>query len=154
MKYIIKTKEEMQEVIPKINNGDLLYLDNIECLGNSIYEITDILKKIHRKNFQLSICNEISFNFDKEKDTLDKVILLLDSICNMQKERLSKSIRKAVKEGKGVGRKKLQASNIPSVFFDNIKRFKNKEINKREFSEICGCTRPTLNSWLKITENE
>ena len=150
----IKNKEELLNHIGNLNTGDIIYVSNVECLGSSIYDITNTLKIIRDKKLKLNISNELEFNFNAEKDILDKVILLLDGICNIQKERLSKSIKRAVEEGRNVGRKKLQVSNIPKIFFDNIDDFKEKKINKREFSEICGCTRPTLNNWLKISSNE
>lgn len=154
MEFYIKNKSEFNESILNTNIGDSLYIESIECLGNSIYEITEVLKEISNKQLILSISNSITFNFKSEQQTLQNVLDLLESICNLQKDRLSKSIKKALDEGKSIGRKKLQISDIPPIFFENLDRFNSKELNKTEFSKVCGCTRPTLNKWLKcISDN-
>lgn len=148
MDFYINEAKELSESINRSNIGDSLYVDSIDCLGKSIYDINEVLKLINEKHLKLVISNNINLDFLNEQNVFENVIKLLDSICDIQKNRVRQSVKKAIEEGKPVGRKKLTLKDIPTIFFDNLERYEHQELNKTEFAKLCGCSRPTLNKWL------
>lgn len=154
MDYHIQSKEELNSILNKINTGDSIHIYSIECLGNSIYDISQILDEIYKKELYISISNYIELDFSKDKYCLKNTIDLLKGICNLQKNRVKQSMKKAREEGKSIGRKKLTPEDLPEIFISNLDNFYSQNLTKGEFAELCNCSRPTLDKWLKCVSNE
>lgn len=153
MIYHVKNKKDLDSILKNINIGDSIYIDSIDCLGNSIYDISEILDEIYSKELYILISNSIELDFTKDKHCLKNTIDLLKDICNLQKERVKQSVKKAREEGKNIGRKKLTPNDLPDVFISNLNDFYSQKINKSEFAKICNCSRPTLDKWLKCVSS-
>lgn len=153
MDYHVQNKEELNSILKNVNMGDSIYIDSIECLGNCIYDISEILDEICNKELLITISNSIELDFSKDKHCLRNTIDLLKEICDLQKKRVKQSVRKAREDGKSIGRKKLTPKDLPEVFIKNLNDFNSQKLNKREFAELCNCSRPTLDKWLKCVLN-
>lgn len=153
MIYHVKNKKDLDSILKNVNIGDSIYIDSIDCLGNSIYDISEILDEIYNKELYVLISNSIELDFTKDKHCLRNTIDLLKDICNLQKERVKQSVKKAREEGKNIGRKKLTPNDLPDVFISNLNNFYSQKINKSEFAKICNCSRPTLDKWLKCVSS-
>lgn len=153
MAYSVKNNNELKDILDILKQGDSLYIDSINCLGNSVYDISEILNILHHKEVYLSVSSEIQFDFINNKEVLKNVIYLLNEICELQKYRVRESIKKAREEGKSLGRKKLRTEDLPIVFFENLKDFNDKKLTKVDFAKKCNCSRPTLDKWLKCVES-
>lgn len=153
MKYHIQNKEELDSILKNINVGDSVYINSIDCLGNSIYDISKILDEIYNKELYILISDSIELDFTKDKHCLKNTIDLLKGICDLQKKRVRQSVKKAREEGKTIGRKKLTSKDLPEVFINNLNDFYSEKLNKGEFAELCNCSRPTLDKWLKCVLN-
>ena len=55
-------------------------------------------------------------------------------------------------KGKIIGRPKTTEDNIPNAFYKYYPKYKNGEINKREFSRLCSLSYPTIYKYLKIID--
>lgn len=153
MDFFINNDADFKKYIENVNPGDTLYVDSIECLGKSVYEVNSSLQEIHKKELYLNISNNIELNFYNNKNSMNTVILL-DSICNIQKNRVRENVQKAIKNGKRIGRKKLSHDSLPDVFINNFGRYNSKELNKTEFAKLCKCSRPTLDKWIKCFQEK
>ena len=140
-------------LIENTNSGDILNIESINILGNSIYDITKVLKKADSKRIALLISGDIYLDFRGENEQSNNVIKLLDSICNIQRDRLKNSIQNAIDNGKSLGRAKLTPSKIPDVFWENLHRYETRDLNKTEFAKVCNCSRPTLDRWFECIKN-
>lgn len=148
MDYYIFNKRELENAIEEIEENDSLIISSVDCLGNSVYDISDMIEKISNKNINFRLTSNTALNFSKEDKCLEVVIVLLKEICELQKHRVRKSVQKARNEGKIMGRRKLNKSDLPDVFVNNLNDFNLGRINKTEFAQLCKCSRPTLNKWL------
>lgn len=153
MDYHIKNKEELYSILEKANSGDSIFVPSIEHLGNSIFDISELLNEFNKKSVYLLISNSIELDFHNNTNYSKNTLDLLNGICDLQKNRVRKSIKKAREEGKIVGRKKLTVEDLPKSFTDNLNNFYSQKINKTEFSKLCNCSRPTLDKWLKCVSN-
>ena len=153
MKYYVQDKKELASILEKSNEGDSIYINSIECLGNSVYDISELLDEAYNKKIHLSISDNIELNFAKENHQLESTIELLRGICDLQKKRVKQSVKKAREEGKAIGRKKLTSKDLPEVFLKNLNRFYSQNLNKGEFAKLCNCSRPTLDKWLRCVSS-
>jgi hypothetical protein len=55
-------------------------------------------------------------------------------------------------KGKIVGRPVVTKDTIPSIFYKHYPKYKNFEINKKEFSRLCNLSYPTIYKYLDIVE--
>lgn len=149
MIYNVSNKTELELVLKEAINKDVINIHSLECLGMSIYSITDVLNKINNKGICLKIESDIVLDFSKNDTSLKSSLLLLNSICELQKNTVRQSVKKAKEEGKILGRKKLEKEDLPDVFLENLKDFQENRITKVEFAKKCNCSRPTLYKWLK-----
>ena len=60
----------------------------------------------------------------------------------------------AIAKGKKIGRPKVTADNIPSIFYKYYPRFSTGKINLSEFARLCGMSRMTIYRYLDIVENQ
>lgn len=55
-------------------------------------------------------------------------------------------------KGKAVGRPTVTADSIPGIFYKHYPKYKQGEINKKEFSRLCNLSYPTIYKYLNIIE--
>ena len=61
-------------------------------------------------------------------------------------------MRNAKAKGKKIGRPATDADAIPAIFYKHYPKYKNGEINKKEFSRLCNLSYPTIYKYLKILD--
>ena len=61
-------------------------------------------------------------------------------------------MQNAKAKGKVLGRPQLTADNLPAAFYKHYPKYKNGEINKKEFSRLCGVSYPTIYKYLDTVE--
>jgi DNA invertase Pin-like site-specific DNA recombinase len=72
---------------------------------------------------------------------------------NIISQRVKSGLHNAVAKGKTLGRPKTKEDDIPALFYRHYPKYKNNEINKKEFSRLCNLSYPTIYKYLKIIEN-
>ena len=55
-------------------------------------------------------------------------------------------------KGKSIGRPSTTTEDIPNIFYRHYPKYKQGEINKKEFSRLCSCSYPTIYKYLRIVE--
>lgn len=71
---------------------------------------------------------------------------------NIISQRVKSGMQNAKIKGKKIGRPQVTAENIPNIFYKHYPKYKNGEINKKEFSRLCSISYPTVYKYLKIVE--
>ena len=71
---------------------------------------------------------------------------------NIISQRVKSGMDNAKAKGKAVGRPNVTADSIPGIFYKHYPKYKNGEINKKEFSRLCDLSYPTIYKYLKIIE--
>lgn len=71
---------------------------------------------------------------------------------NTISQRVKSSMENAKAKGKTIGRPSTTADDIPSIFYKHYPKYKNGEINKKEFSRLCNLSYPTVYKYLGIVE--
>ncbi len=73
---------------------------------------------------------------------------------NMISERVKSGMRNAQTKGKKIGQPATDSDAIPSIFYKHYPKYKNGEINKKEFSRLCNLSYPTIYKYLKILDSK
>ncbi|WP_366936708.1 recombinase family protein [uncultured Clostridium sp.] len=71
---------------------------------------------------------------------------------NMISERVKSGMRNAQAKGKQIRRPATDSGSIPAIFYKHYPKYKNGEINKKEFSRLCNFSYPTIYKYLKLIE--
>ena len=149
--FKVKNKEPID--LRCVRAGSLVEIKYLENLGRDIKEVRNILRGIYSKKIVLKI-NDSIFDFNYGVKDYFFLIDILSHIIERQAENVRIGIETARKKGKQIGRKKLSAEDLPQSFLNNYEAYKEGLITKVEFAEMCSCSRPTLNTWIKCFESE
>ena len=71
---------------------------------------------------------------------------------NMISQRVKSGMENAKAKGKSIGRPCTTTEDIPNIFYRHYPKYKQREINKKEFSRLCSCSYPTIYKYLRIVE--
>ena len=71
---------------------------------------------------------------------------------NIISQRVKSGMANAAAKGKIIGRPKTTAEDIPNIFYKHYAKYKNGEINKKEFSRLSSLSYPSIYKYLKIVE--
>lgn len=71
---------------------------------------------------------------------------------NIISERVKSGLDNARAKGKTIGRPATTEDDIPSSFYKYYPKYKNKEINKREFARLCDLSAPSIYKYLALVE--
>ena len=73
---------------------------------------------------------------------------------NMIRQRVKSGMENAKAKGKIIGRPQKTADDLPAIFYRHYPKYKNGEINKKEFSRLCDLSYPTIYKYLALVENK
>lgn len=150
--HCIKIKDRAVIDLRDIEVGSLVEIEHINSLGKDIKEIRNSIREIYSKKISLRI-NGNTFDFSCGVKGYLLVIDILSYIIEQQAHNVKVGIEMARKKGKQIGRRKLSVEDLPEAFLLNYGSYKEGLITKVEFAEMCLCSRPTLNSWIKCFES-
>lgn len=149
--FKVENKEPID--LRRIKAGSLVEIRCLENLGRDSKEIRNILRGIYSKKIVLKLNGSI-FDFSCGVKEYFFLIDILSYIIERKAESVRIGIETARKKGKQIGRKKLSIEDLPQRFLNNYDAYKEGLITKVEFAEICSCSRPTLDTWIKCFESE
>lgn len=152
-----KLKQNSENMISKINissieAGSHVTLDSISVLGEDIKTMYSNLRNLYSKRIIVEVEDRV-LDF---KENLNLYLGLIDFFSYVIEARsinIRKGIDKAKKEGKQIGKEKLKANRLSSVFLENYNSYKAGNLTKVEYARLCSCSRPTLDRWIKCYES-
>ena len=71
---------------------------------------------------------------------------------NIISERVKSGLINAKAKGKNLGRPTTTEDTIRNIFYKYYPKYKNKEINKREFARLCNLSAPSIYKYLALVE--
>ena len=158
--YISGTKEnkpKLLKLLNRCNEGDTIVCCELSRLSRSFKDFFDTLEIIKKKKLRLELLiNNIVVDFSSDRtDPFTSFFLnIMMAFNNLEvevtKARIKSGLKKAVSEGKKLGRPKLTKEDIPLSFYKTLDLYRQKKINKTEFSRIMNWSRPKLDRVLKI----
>lgn len=149
-------RTELNKLLNTIKRGDTIIATEVSRITRSTKQLCDIIELAKERKIKL-VLGSLIVDCTKELDPMTEGMLKMMGVFaelerNMISQRVKSGMENAKAKGKTIGRPTTTADDIPNVFYKHYPKYKNGEINKVEFSRLCGLTPPTIYKYLKIVE--
>lgn len=159
LEYESGTKENRAELTKLLNivqSGDAIIATEVSRITRSTKQLCDIIELAKDKQIKL-VLGTFVVDCSKSLDPMTEGMLKMMGVFselerNIISQRVKSGMDNAKSKGKVIGRPTTTADDIPNVFYKHYPKYKNGEINKKEFSRLCSLSYPTIYKYLKIVE--
>ena len=151
-------KKELEKLLDALRPGDELITLEVSRLARSTKQLCDIIELVERKRIRLVIKNSITVDCtDGNMDAMTKAFLQIAGVfseleLSMTRSRVKSGMENARANGKAIGRPRTTRENIPEAFHKYFPLYQSGKINKTDFANISGMSRPSINKYLAIAE--
>ena len=151
-------RAELSKLLNVVQAGDTILATEVSRITRSTKQLCDIIELCKTKKIRLVLGNFV-VDCSKELDPMTEGMLKMMGVFaelerNMISQRVKSGMENAKAKGKAIGRPHVTAKDIPAIFYRHYPKYKNGEINKKEFSRICSLSYPTIYKYLHILEEE
>lgn len=155
---IKENRAELLKLLDIVQSGDIILATEVSRITRSTKQLCDIIELAKDKHIRLELGTFV-VDCTKELDPMTEGMLKMMGVFselerNIISQRVKSGMDNARAKGKTIGRPKVTEDDIPSIFYKHYPKYKNGEINKKEFSRICGLSYPTIYKYLKILEKQ
>lgn len=151
-------RKKYKKLLKKLKDGDELYIKSIDRLGRNYDEIIKEWNYITKtRNIDIIVLDFPLLDTRKQINNItgkflaDIVLQILSYVAQIEREntlqRQKEGIDEAMKKGIKFGRPKKE---IPEVFKEIVKEWKNKNIGSRECAKILNVSHTTFYRWIKM----
>lgn len=142
---LAKKRTELERLFMQIQNGDELYVQNIEVLADSLQQFLDILRLAERDQLMIYFVEDELTNQSMMNATL---LQNIEFFTSLQSTFLSHSstftLQAAKQEGKSIGRPRKSDVNLQLAF----EMYDSKDFSLYEIKEATGISKSTLYRYL------
>lgn len=147
---------ELGKLLNTVQNGDTIIATEVSRITRSTKQLCEIIEYAKEKHLKL-VLGTFVVDCTKELDPMTEGMLKMMGVFsemerNMISQRVKSGMQNAKAKGKIVGRPVVTEDTIPSIFYKHYPKYKNGEINKKEFSRLCNLSYPTIYKYLGIVE--
>lgn len=149
-------RAELLKLLNTVAYGDTILATEVSRITRSTKQLCDIIETAKEKHIKL-VLGSFVVDCSKELDPMTEGMLKMMGVFselerNIISQRVKSGMENAKVKGKAIGRPHVTADDIPGVFYKHYPKYKKGEINKSEFSRICGLSYPTIYKYLRIVE--
>ena len=153
-----ENRPEFQKLINIMKKGDSLFVTDITRISRSTKQLCSVIDYISTNKMRLVIGE---LNVDCRTDTIEPMVegmlkmmaVFAELDRKMKIYQINLGLKNARKEGRVGGRPVTTKNDIPESFYKYYPMYKNKKINKKEFSRLAKLSYPTNYKYLYIVEN-
>ena len=151
-------RAELNKLLKVVDEGDTILATEVSRITRSTKQLCEIIEFAQDKKIKL-ILGSFVVDCTKELDPMTEGMLKMMGVFsemerNMIRQRVKSGMANAKANGKKIGRPKTTSDDIPAIFYKHYPKYKNGEINKKEFSRLCELSYPTIYKYLDIVENK
>ncbi len=149
-------RAELNKLLNIVKTGDTIVSTEVSRITRSTKQLCDIIELAKEKHIKLVLGNFV-VDCSKELDPMTEGMLKMMGVFselerNIISQRVKSGMDNAKAKGKAIGRPTTTADDIPTVFYKHYPKYKNGEINKKEFARLCNLSYPTVYKYLNIIE--
>ncbi|WP_303969065.1 recombinase family protein [Sporosarcina ureae] len=142
---LAKKRTELERLFMQIENGDELYVQNIEVLADSLQQFLDILRLAERDQLMIYFVEDGLTNQSMMNATLLQNIEFFTSLQSIFLSHSSTfTLQAAKQEGKSIGRPRKSDVNLQLAF----EMYDSKDFSLYEIKEATGISKSTLYRYL------
>lgn len=159
LEYESGTKEnrkELNKLLNIVQSGDTIIATEVSRITRSTKQLCEIIELAKDKHIKL-VLGTFVVDCSKELDPMTEGMLKMMGVFselerNIISQRVKSGMDNAKAKGKTIGRPVTTAYDIPNIFYKHYPKYRNGEINKKEFSRLCSLSYPTIYKYLSIVE--
>ncbi len=141
-------RAELNKLLNIVQSGDTIISTEVSRITRSTKQLCDIIELAKNKRIKLVLGNFV-VDCSKELDPMTEGMLKMMGVFselerNIISQRVKSGMKNAKAKGKTIGRPVTTAEDIPNIFYKHYPKYKNGEINKKEFSRLCNLSYPTI----------
>lgn len=149
-------RAELQKLLAIVKPGDTIIATEVSRITRSTKQLCDIIELAKIRKIKL-ILGTFIVDCRRELDPMTEGMLKMMGVFaelerNMISQRVKSGMENAKAKGKMIGRPIVTSDNIPTIFYKHYPKYKKGEINKKEFSRLCGLSYPTIYKYSSIVE--
>ena len=149
-------RAELKKLLNVVQSGDTILATEVSRITRSTKQLCDIIELAKDKHIKL-VLGSFVVDCSKELDSMTEGMLKMMGVFselerNIISQRVKSGMENAKTKGKAIGRPSTTADDIPGIFYKHYPKYKNGEINKKEFSRLCNLSYPTVYKYLGIVE--
>ena len=151
-------KKELEKLFAVAKVGDTLVTTEVSRLSRSTQQLCQIIDAIREKHLRLMIVGSITIDCrNGQTDPMSEAFLQMAGVFSqlelaMIRARVKSGMENAKAKGKRIGRPTLDRDSLPADFYKHYPLYQSKAINKVEFAKLIGVSRPTLDKYLSVLE--
>jgi len=146
---------ELNKLLYSVTCGDTIISTEVSRITRSTKQLCEIVEIAQAKKLKLILGTFVVDCSNGHLDPMTEGMLKMMGVFaemerNIISERVKSGMANAKSKGRVIGRPKTSADNIPAIFYKHYPKYKNGEINKKDFSRLCSISYPTLYKYLEI----
>ena len=143
-------------MLDAVQPGDTIMALEVSRITRSTQQLCEIINFAKDKSIKL-VLGTFVVDCTNELDPMTEGMLKMMGVFaelerNMISQRVKSGMQNAQAKGKVIGRPHTTADDIPGIFYKHYPLYKRGEINKMDFSRMCGLSYPTIYKYLRILE--
>lgn len=153
-----ENRSALNKLLNILKSGDTLISTEVSRITRSTKQLCEIIELAKERRIKL-VFGSFIVDCSKALDPMTEGMLKMMGVFsevekNIIRQRVKSGMQNAKAKGKRIGRPAVTADSIPNIFYRYYPKYKNKEINKKEFSRLCGLSYPTIYKYLTIVEEK
>ena len=152
-----ENRAELNKLLKAVGPGDSIISTEVSRITRSTKQLCEIIEFAKERHIKL-VLGSFVVDCSKELDPMTEGMLKMMGVFselerNIISQRVKSGMENAKAKGKTIGRPKTTVNDIPGIFFRHYPKYKNGEINKKEFSRLCNLSYPTIYKYLGMVES-
>lgn len=149
-------KQIQQSMFSLAQDGDTIITLEVSRLARSTKQLCEIIDIVKNKSLCLTIVGSITMDCRSgHADPMTEAFLQMAGVFGqlelaMIRARVRSGMANAKAKGKQIGRPKVTADSIPSVFYRHYPAFRSGQLNISEFARVCAVSRTTIYKYLSM----
>lgn len=149
-------KQIQQSMFSLAQDGDTIITLEVSRLARSTKQLCEIIDIVKNKSLCLTIVSSITMDCRSgHADPMTEAFLQMAGVFGqlelaMIRARVRSGMANAKAKGKQIGRPKVTADSIPSVFYRHYPAFRSGQLNISEFARVCAVSRTTIYKYLSM----
>lgn len=145
------------KLLKSMVKGDSLYVTDITRLSRSTQQLCKVIDFINDGKMRLVIGSlDVDCRSDNIEPMVEGMLKMMAVFAELDRKmkiyQINLGLKNARKEGRIGGRPRTKKENIPVSFYRYYPLYKNKQINKKEFSRLAKLSYPSIYKYISIVE--
>ena len=147
------------KLLQSMIKGDSLYVTDITRLSRSTKQLCSVIDFINNNKMRLVIGSlDVDCRSDNIEPMVEGMLKMMAVFAELDRKmkiyQINLGLKNARKEGRVGGRPRTTKNDIPDLFYRYYPMYKNKHINKKEFSRLAKLSYPSIYKYISVIEKD